>query len=100
MAEWRARRPICVESGCSLRSTQRTCGRGLRCFAPPQLELLLDVLATPLDRPQMISAEERPQYGREVLDERLLDDRLPVELRARAAVFGLERPLAAALEVT
>src|SRR3954451_25464031 len=99
MAEWRARRPICVESPCSLRSTQRTRGRGLRCLAPPPLELFLDVLAAPLDRPQMVLPEERPQHGRQVLDERLLADRPPVELRAGAAVVRLERPLATSLEV-
>jgi peptidoglycan/LPS O-acetylase OafA/YrhL len=62
-------------------------------------ELVLDVLPPALHRPEVVLAEERPQREGEVLDERLLDDRPPVELRPGAAVGRLERPLAPALEV-
>src|SRR3954463_10163180 len=99
MAECRASRPIWVERAWSLRSTQRTCGRGLRCLAPAALELFLDVLAASLHRPEVVLAKERPQHGRQVLHAGLLHDGPPVELRGRAAFFGLERPLAPALEV-
>src|SRR3954452_8698650 len=99
MAECRASRPIWVERAWSLRSTQRTCGRGLRCLAPAPLELFLDVLAASLHRPEVVLAKERPQHGRQLLHARLLHDRPPVALRGRAAFFGLECPLPPALEV-
>src|SRR3954464_6543729 len=99
MAEGRASRPIWVERAWSLRSTQRTCGRGLRCLAPAPLELFLDVLAASLHRPEVVLAKERPQHGRQLLHAGLLHDGPPVELRGRPAFFRLERPLAAALEV-